>query len=591
MFRSRIRQLYQIVRWLTVILSLISLGWLIYDIGFKHSEFQTLIVVYQLYASTIILNIGALLFRYLLPRYRPPKKIWVFDGVLFLSMVSILYFVILPGQVEPSFATSEGTWVWVFVTFLFGLMREIFTSNIHHALLDFNPAQLFVGSFMMLIILGALALKLPNATYQPISLLDAFFTATSAVCVTGLIVLDTGKDFTPFGQGLILLLIQLGGLGIMTFTSFFSFFFRGETSYKNQLLIREITNSGRLTQVYAMIRTILLYTIGFELLGALLIFSSLGDGGMSDITSRMFFSAFHSISSFCNAGFSTLSEGLFSSGLRFNYQLQIIIAWLFIFGGLGFPIVFNFLEYFRYYIINSISSFRKKIPFVHRPWILNINTRIILITTSVLILLGTVFFYIFEYSHSLSEHSFWGKIAVSFFNGTTPRTAGFNSIDFGQAQLGTIMFTILLMWIGASPMSTGGGIKTTTFAVAILNITQMIQGKKRIEIYRRQISDGSVRRAFAVIFLSLLVIGISVFFIRVFDPDVDNTATVFEVFSAYSTVGLSMGITAGLSAGSKMVLIGTMFIGRVTMFTILVAIFRRVYHANYRYPKEEIMIN
>lgn len=591
MFRSRIRQIYQIVRWLTVILSLISLGWLIYDIGFKHPEYHVLSSIFQLYVSTFLLHIAALIFRYILPGYRPPKKIWIFDGLLTLSMVSILYFIILPGHMASTFITSEGAWIWVFTTLWFGLMREIFTSNIHRAFLDFNPAQLFVSSFLVLIILGAFALKLPTATYESISLLDAFFTATSAVCVTGLIVLDTGKDFTPFGQGLILLLIQLGGLGIMTFTSFFSFFFRGETSYKNQLLIREITNSGRLTEVYSMIKTILFYTLGFELLGAFLIFSAQGDGIAMDLTSEVFFSVFHSVSAFCNAGFSTLSDGLFTSDLRFNYPLQIIIAWLFIFGGLGFPIVFNFLEYFRYFIINSISSVRKKVPFVHRPWIININTRLVLVTTGVLIVTGTLLFYIFEYNHSLSEHSLWGKIAVSFFNGTTPRTAGFNSIDFSQAQLGTVMFTILLMWIGASPMSTGGGIKTTTFALAILNITQMIQGRKRIEIYRRQISDRSVRRAFAVIFLSLLVIGVSTLFIRIFDPEVDNTATIFEVFSAYSTVGLSMGITSSLSAGSKVVLIGTMFIGRVTMFTILVAIFRRVYHANYRYPKEEIMIN
>ncbi|MBY5956860.1 hypothetical protein KUV50_01850 [Membranicola marinus] len=591
MLRSRVRQIYQVVRWLTVIFSLVSLSWLIYDIGFKHPEYHVLASVYQLYISTFILNVGALVFRYAMREKRPPRKIWPFDVLLMLSMLSILYFIILPGQVSASFITSEGAWIWVFVTLLFGLMGEIFTSNIHRAFLDFNPAQLFVGSFFVLIVLGAFALKLPTATYESISLLDAFFTATSAVCVTGLIVLDTAKDFTPFGQGLLLLLIQLGGLGIMTFTSFFSFFFRGETSYKNQLLIREITNSGRLTQVYSMIKTILLYTLGFELLGALLIFSSINDWEVMGLTSKLFFSVFHSVSAFCNAGFSTLTDGLMTSGFRFNYSLQIILAWLFIFGGLGFPIVFNFLEYFRYYIVNSVSSIKKKLPFVHRPWIININTRLVLITTGFLIVIGTVFFSIFEYNHSLSEHSMWGKMVVSFFNGTTPRTAGFNSIDFDQAQLGTIMFTVLLMWIGASPMSTGGGIKTTTFALAVLNITQMIQGKKRIEVYRRQISDASIRRAFAVIFLSLAVIGISIFLIRIFDSEKDHTAIVFEVFSAYSTVGLSMGITPDLSAGSKMVLIGTMFIGRVTMFTILVAVFRRVAHANYRYPQEEIMIN
>ncbi len=591
MLNVQLRQAYQTIRWFTISLSLISLGWLIYDIGFKHPEFHVLTAIYPLYVATFLLNIGSLLFRYISAEYRPPRKVWFFDGILLLSLASLLYVLIQHGQLQIYLVSSDGVWVWVFITLAIGLTREIFASNIHQAFLDFNPAQLFVGSFLLLIFLGALALKLPKATYEPISLIDAVFTATSAVCVTGLIVLDTGKDFTSFGQGLILLMIQLGGLGIMTFTSFFSFFFRGKTSYKNQLLLREITNSGRLAEVYSMVKTILFYTLGFELLGALLIFTSLGDSSMMDMTSRMFFSIFHSVSSFCNAGFSTLTQGLYTPGLRFNYPLQIIIAWLFIFGGLGFPIVFNFIEYGRYYLFNSLSSARKNLPFVHKPWIININTRIVLVTTGVLILAGTLLFYIFEYNNSLSDHNWWGKLVVSFFNGTTPRTAGFNSVDFSQIQLGTLMCTILLMWIGASPMSTGGGIKTTTFALAILNITQLIQGKDRIEVYRRQISDRSVRRAFAVIFLSLVVIGISVLFIRIFDPEVDNTSIIFEVFSAYSTVGLTTGITEGLSVGSKIVLIGTMFVGRVTMFTILVAIFHRLHYANYSYPTEDIMIN
>ena len=591
MFKTRIRQVYQVIRWVTMILTFISIGFLIYDIGFRHPEFHVLTAIYELYLVTFVFNIIAVLFRYLFSWYRPPRKLWIFDAILLLSMMGLLYAVILPGQLDGVNTTSEGAWIWVFITLILGFIRELFTSNIHQAFLDFNPAQLFVGSFLVMILLGAFALKLPNATHEPILMIDALFTATSAVCVTGLVVLDTGNDFRPLGQGLILLMIQLGGLGIMTFTSFFSFFFRGKTSYKNQLLIREITYSGRLTQAYSMVKTILIYTLGFELLGAVLIFGSLDEGTISGMTSRLFFSIFHSISAFCNAGFSTLSDGLYTSGLRFNYPFLVVVAWLFIFGGLGFPIVFNFIQYVRYYIINTLSSARKKIPFVHRPWIININTRIVLVVTGALIVVGTLMFYIFEYNYALADHSWWGKIVVAFFNGTTPRTAGFNSVNINELQLGTLMVIIFLMWIGASPMSTGGGIKTTTFAVAALNITHLIQGKDRIEIYRRQISDDSVKRSFAVIFLSLVVIGISSLFIRIFDPQVDALPTVFEVFSAYSTVGLSMGITPELSVGSKIVLIITMFVGRVTMFTVLIAIFRRFHKMNYRYPVEEIMIN
>lgn len=590
MFKNRIRQAYQIVRWIAMILTIISIGWLIYDIGFRHPEFHVMATIYQLYLVTFIFNIVAVLFRYVFSWFRPPRKLWVFDGIFLMSILGILYFAIFPEEIQSSFIDSQEAWIWIFVTLIWGFIRELFTTNIHHAFLEYNPAQLFAGSFLVLIVFGTLALMLPNATYEPISFVNALFTATSAVCVTGLIVMDTGKDFTPFGQGLILLLIQLGGLGIMTFTSFFSLFFRGKTSFKNQLLIREITNSGRLTEVYSMVKTIIIYSVGFELMGAILVFLSIDGGGLEDIFSMTFFSIFHSVSAFCNAGFSTMSENLYGPVLRFNYPLQIILAWLIIFGGLGFPIVFNFIQYVRYYIFSTFTSLRKKTPFIHKPRMININTRIVLITTGILLVAGTVLFFIFEYNNSLAEHSLWGKWVVSFFSGTTPRTAGFNSVDFADVHLHTTMVIIMLMWIGASPMSTGGGVKTTTFALAILNITQLVQGKERIEIFRRQISDRSVRRAFGVIFLSLAVIGFSTLFIRIFDPETDNISTLFEVVSAYSTVGLSMGITAGLSVGSKLVLIATMFLGRVTMFTILVAIFRRIQNLNYQYPEEDIMI-
>lgn len=591
MWNKRIRQLYNILRWTTVILTFISIGWLIYDIGFQHPEFHVLRGVYQLYLVTFLINIGTITFRYVLPRNRPPRKLWFFDGLILASMIGIVGKVLLPEQIDSAFITTDGAWIWVFVTLILGLIREIFITNIHQAFMDFNPAQLFVGSYIAMILLGTLALLLPTATYERITFVDALFTATSAICITGMMVLDTTTDFTPFGQGLILFMFQLGGLGIMTFTSFFSYFFRGQTSYKNQLLIREITYSGRLNQAYSMLKTILIYTLGFEFMGTLLIFWSLGDTTMANISSRLYFSIFHAISSFCNAGFSILPEGLFTASLRFNYPFQIITVWLFIFGGLGFPIVFNFIQYARYYIVHSVFSIRERLPFVHRPWIININTRIVLIATGILIVAGTVMFYIFEYNHTLAEHSWWGKIVVSFFNGTTPRTAGFNSVMINELQLGTLMVIIFLMWIGASPMSTGGGIKTTTFAIAVLNIVNMVQGKDRIEVFRRQISDESVKRAFAVVYLSLLVISSSTLLIQIFDPHLEALPTIFEVFAAYSTAGLSMGITDQLSTGSKLVLMGTMFMGRVSMFTILIAIFRRFHAQNYRYPVEDIMIN
>lgn len=222
---------------------------------------------------------------------------------------------------------------------------------------------------------------------------------------------------------------------------------------------------------------------------------------------------------------------------------------------------------------------------------LNINSRITLITTIALMVAGFFSFFWFEYHHTLSEHSLWGKIVTALFGATTPRTAGFNSVDMTALSFPTIMITFLLMWIGASPASTGGGIKTSTFAIATLNILSLAKGKDRIEIYRREIADISVKRAFATISLSLIVIGVGIMFITVSDPEKGLLNIAFECFSAYSTVGLSLGITGGLSDIGKLVIIAIMFVGRVSMLTIIIAFFKKVKHKNYRYPNEEITIN
>ncbi|HSJ69144.1 MAG TPA: potassium transporter TrkG, partial [Anditalea sp.] len=269
----------------------------------------------------------------------------------------------------------------------------------------------------------------------------------------------------------------------------------------------------------------------------------------------------------------------------------LVIAALFILGGIGFPIILNIYKYLRYLIIRKFSSIRSSKDLVYMPWILNLNSRIVLVTSTVLLTAGTVLFYAFEYNNTLAEHSEFGKVVTAFFGAATPRTAGFNSVDTSSLQFSTIMVVFLLMWIGASPGSTGGGIKTSTFAIATVNFMSLARGKDRIEVFKREIAEISVRRAFAIIALSLMVIGTAIFLIASFDSEKDLLPIAFEAFSAYSTVGLSVGITSSLSTSSKLVIIATMFIGRVTMLTLLIAILRNVKHLNYRYPTEEILIN
>ncbi len=571
--------------------SLLAVFLVIFDLGFKKSP-QTEDWLISFYMSALMVGCLSIALRYLLSSGRPGIKVRIIDIFLltiFLFQILLKIDVITELLGFLSFFNKKG---WLHLAVLLYFIREYSSLKIDFNRQYLNPAQLFIASFLLIIILGSFLLLLPNATHSGISLVDALFTSTSAVCVTGLAVVDTGSFFTQFGQHVILVLIQLGGIGIMTFASYFSYFFRGQSSYENQLTMRDMTNSDKIGEVFTVLKKILTITFSIELVGAILIFLNLDTIHFSSLADKIFFSIFHSISGFCNAGFSTLENSLYEPGFQFNYPLHIILALLFILGGLGFPIVLNIITYFKHLIINRILPIGKKEKRLHRTWVININTRIVMVTTLLLLSLGTLLFYFLEYDNTLAVHTTeYGKIVTAFFGAATPRTAGFNSVDTSALNFTTLMLIILLMWIGASPASTGGGIKTSTFAIAILNFLSLAKGKDRIEVYRREIADISIRRSFAIISLSLLVIGMSIMLIVAFEPEQTLLRIAFESFSAYSTVGLSMGLTSSLSDYSKLVLVVTMFIGRVSMLSILIALMRRVKHLNYRYPTEEILIN
>jgi potassium uptake TrkH family protein len=474
---------------------------------------------------------------------------------------------------------------------LFLFIREFSTLTINYKRKVLNPAQLFIISFLGIIFLGAFCLQLPNATTEKISFLDALFTSTSAVCVTGLSVVDTQYTFTTFGKVIIMLLIQIGGLGIMTFASYFSYFFKGSSSYENTLVLGELTSENKIGEVFRTIKKILILTSLIVFTGAVSIYFTTPAKNFDSFLNHLFFSVFHSVSAFNNAGFSTLSAGLYDDTLKFNYSFHLIISFLIIFGGMGFPIVFNVIRFFKYKMNLLFNRFFDTKKVEHVPWVINLNTRIILITTFILLVVGTVAFYFFEYNGVLKDHNDFGKIVTAFFGSVTPRTAGFNTFNMADLSFPTVMFTILLMWIGASPASTGGGIKTSTFAIATLNFISLAKGKDRIEINRREVADISVRRAFAIISLSLAVIGLAVLILVKIEPDKSFIHLSFEAFSAFSTVGLSINLTPRFGEGGKIVLICLMFIGRISTLTMLIAIFRKTKYKNYKYPKEEILIN
>lgn len=454
-----------------------------------------------------------------------------------------------------------------------------------------NPARLFVLSFLELILIGTILLLLPVSTTGSISLIDALFTTTSAVCVTGLVALDTSKDFTLFGQTVIMVMIQAGGLGILTFASYFSYFFKGGSSYEDQLTMGNISNIEKIDEIFKTLKRILIITVGIEAVGAFFIFTSLSSALMPGLSDRIYFSVFHSISAFCNAGFSTLPHGIMENGYVDNYRFQLSLIFLFVLGGLGFPIVINLLKYLKHLIRRTFLQIFNHKKDVYKPWVMKLGSKINLVTTISLIVIGTILIFINEYNNILASHQGIGKFVTALFTATTPRTAGFNSVDFNQLHLSSLIIIIILMWIGASPASTGGGIKTSTFAIAVLNFISLAKGRKNIEVYSREVSETSIRRAFAVMTLSVVVLGIGSLLISYFDEGLRLLDIIFESVSAYSAVGLSLGITPGLSSASKLVLIILMFIGRVTTLTLLIAFFKQVRMSNYTYPSEEILIN
>ena len=349
--------------------------------------------------------------------------------------------------------------------------------------------------------------------------------------------------------------------------------------------------SEKIGEVFNVLKRILLITFFIEGIGALLIFQSTINSIIQPFDERFFFSVFHSVSGFCNAGFSTLENSMYESSYRFNYPLHLILATLIILGGLGFPVVINLIRFVKMKLIIIVSSLFRKKHLFQMPWLLNINTRIVLITSLVLTILGTVLFYLFEYNNTLAGHSFFGKIITSFFGSVTTRTAGFNTVDTSALHLPTLLIVMFLMWVGASPGSTGGGIKTSSFTIAVLNIISIAKGKTRLEIFNREVSVISVYRAFTVIVLSIFVIGISSFTILLLNPELGLLNIVFETISAYSTVGLSRGITADLGSYGKVIIILTMFIGRISMLTLLIAVFKKVSSEKYQFPSESILIN
>lgn len=440
-----------------------------------------------------------------------------------------------------------------------------------------SPALATISSFAILIILGAMLLTLPFATVslERVSFIDSLFISASAACVTGLSTVDIGSYYTPLGQFLIMLLIQTGGIGIITMALSLPIIMGSQVSFTQTMTIRDLTGVRTVREVLSIARAVIVSTFAIEAVGAVLLF--LVDRSIESIPLRIFSSVFHSISAFCNAGFSIFRDNL--EGYSQNYAYVTVVMVLIVLGGLGFPVTTNIYNLIRERLIYK------------RRYSLSFHSKIVLTTTSVLIASGTLIFLILEYNSSLSGlSSFSARLINSLFMAITPRTAGFNTIPVAHIASPTILLMIVLMFIGASPSSTGGGIKTTTLATMFFSFRALIKNRENIEAFRRTIPISSVYRALNVAFISFAIIFTSIFFLTLVEKDKELIKLIFEVFSAFGTVGLSLGITPELTPCGKIIIILTMLTGRVGPLTVAIIFTQKRVSGSYRYPEDHIII-
>lgn len=434
-----------------------------------------------------------------------------------------------------------------------------------------TPYQILVMGFAGLILCGSLLLMTPTASVngQGLSFIDALFTSTSAVCVTGLIVVDTGTYFSLFGQLVIIFLIQAGGLGIMTMATLMALVMRRKIQLRERLIMQEALKHMTVSGVVRLTQYIILITLLIEFIGGTILainwYPELGSQGI-------YFGYWHAVSAFCNAGFDLF--GKFSSLTNYvdDITVNFTITLLIILGGIGFTVLYDVFHNYRWRLFSM-------------------HTKLVLVTTSTLLVIGTLVILFLEMNNpnTLGALSWHGKFLGSYFQSVSTRTAGFNTVDIGNFQDATIFFMAILMFIGASPSSTGGGIKTTTIGVLIVAMWALITGKNDAEIFQRRLSQQLIYKSFVVFFVGATLV-IFVTMMMSISEHASFLKIFFEVVSAFGTVGLSTGITPTLTGYGKMWIIITMFAGRVGPVTLALALVLRTRKVMVLYPEGKINI-
>lgn len=589
----------QLVNWtlgITYVCALAFLAAIVYEYGFSISGEERAAVHWVYRIVWVVFLLGAtmqIVFRQEDSPFRFTPWTWVLSALLYLTLLPVIF-----NKPDPE---TEVYWVWAFfrspyyrgTILLLYSFYQLSGSLVRLMGRRTNPPLILAGSFLVIILLGMGLLMLPRATYHGIHWIDALFTATSATCVTGLVSVDVPSTFTLEGQVIIILLIQVGGLGLMTLTSFFAMFFMGNTSIYNQLVVGDMISSNSLNSLLSTLLYILGFTLAIEGVGMAVIWYSIhGTLGMT-LDEELFFSAFHSVSAFCNAGFSTLPGGMSNPMVMQGHNLLYVTLGLLIaLGGIGFPILVNLYETVAYYLgYLRWKIFGRSRRFNKRVHLYNLNTKIVLVSTAFLLVLGTVVIAAVEWNQALAGMPVADKLVHSFFNSSCPRTAGFVSVPLLSFSVQTLLFMLVLMVIGGGTQSTAGGVKINVFAVVLLNLWAVVRGADHVTIMKRELSDDSIRRSNAVIMLYLIMAFCGMFLLSVLEPEASLLAVLFECISALSTVGSSLDLTPTLGDWSKVLVVLMMFIGRVGAFTLATGLIRQEKKRKYRYPSDNIIIN
>jgi trk system potassium uptake protein TrkH len=440
-----------------------------------------------------------------------------------------------------------------------------------------NPAMIIIYAYLIADLLGTLLLSLEvSSTGEPVSMLDALFTSTSALCVTGLTVVDTGTAFSVFGQSVILTLMEIGGLGVMTFSVLFFLFLGRGFSTRGRWIINESFTATPVRSAASLLRSIFLFTFIVEAVGAALL--TLEWRKEMPLPSAVYAGVFHSVSAFCNAGLALFETSFVK--YRGSILVNVVICSLIVLGGIGFPVIHEF--------INRARRLR-----THARTAMSLHTRTVLATTGVLILSGAALVFMLEQNHQIAELSLKEKILASLFQSITARTAGFNTLDIGSLAVATLFVLVILMFVGASPGSCGGGIKTTSIVVLIAILNDRIRGRHSASIFKRTLPDETVSKALSIFILAVITVTAGIVFLLVTQPvplRESFLTYVFEAVSAFGTVGLSMGITPALTPIGKLIIITIMLLGRVGLLTVAYVVTSRRVVAPYRYAEEKIMI-